>query len=301
MERVLRNTPSTLSVTFYANENPVDPDSNAVTVSAVKADGTSHIAPVAATRTGVGVYTYTLASQSALQELTFSWTGLISGQSTTLTTTVEIVGGFLFTAAELRAYDTSLTAIKYPYNRLAEARMFVENEFERICSRAFVPRFGRETLTGDGTDQLWLDMPDVHRVTKLTVDGTDRLADWVTSNKIKVDKDATNLLFMDDGTTFPELSDIVIEYEHGMKKVPFAIFDKSRVRARYYLTSRNTRIDERVSVINADGFGRFNLATPGMEMGFGRYVRSGMGVWYTGMPEVDVVLKDFIYEAAGVG
>jgi len=86
-----------------------------------------------------------------------------------------------------------------------------------------------------------------------------------------------------------------------MKKVPFAIFDKSRVRARYYLTSRNTRIDERVSVINADGFGRFNLATPGMEMGFGRYVRSGMGVWYTGMPEVDVVLKDFIYEAAGVG
>jgi hypothetical protein len=301
MERIQRNTPSTLSVTFYANESPVDPDGNAVTVSAVKADGTSHIAPVAATRTGVGVYTYPMASQVNLQFLTFTWTGLISGVSTSLYTEAEIVGGFYWTVAQLRDYDSSLTLAKYSYAKMVEARMDVEHEFERICNRAFVPRFGRETLTGDGTNQLWLVKPDVHRITKLTVDGTDKLADWVTSNLIRVDKDATNMLYFEEDTgEFTEQSDIVIEYEHGMKSVPFPIFDKSRIRARAYLTGKNARIDERVSVVNADGFGRFNLATPGMEMGFGRYVRSGLGVWYTGMPEVDVVLKDFIYEPAGV-
>lgn len=301
MERVQRNTPSTLSVTFYANESPVDPDGNSVTVSAVKADGTSHTGSVAATRTGVGVYTYALPSQSALQNLTFSWVGLIGGVSTTLVTEVEIVGGFFWTVAQLRDYDSSLTVGKYSYAKVVEARMDVEHEFERICNRAFVPRFWRETLNGDGTEQLWLAKPDVRTITKLTVDGVDKLASWVTSNLVKVDKDATNMLFFEeDQGWWPEQSDIVIEYEFGMKSVPFPIFDKSRIRARAYLTGKNARLDERVSVVNADGFGRYNLATPGMEMGFGRYVRSGLGVWYTGMPEVDVVLKDFIYEPAGV-
>jgi len=301
MERVQRNTPSTLSVTFYANESPVDPDGQAVTVSAVKADGTVHTSSTAATRTGVGVYTYALPSQSALQYLTFSWNGLIGGVSTTLQTEVEIVGGFLFTIAQLRAYDSSLTVGKYPYIKMVEARMSVENEFERICNRAFVPRFQRETLNGDGTEHLWLEKPDVRAITKLTVDGVDKLAAWVTAGLLRVDKDATNLLFFEEGTGwFPEWSDIVIEYEHGMKHVPFPIYDKSQQRARGYLTSKNARIDERVSVVNAEGFGRFNLATPGMEMGFGRYVRAGKGVYYTGIPEIDAVLKDFIYESAGV-
>jgi hypothetical protein len=300
MERVQRNTPSTLSVTFFANETPVDPDGNSVTVSATKADGTTHISPVAATRTGAGVYTYALAAQAALQQLKFSWTGAISGQSVTLTTEVEIVGGFYFTVAQLRAYDSSLSLSKYSYDQVVEARMSAESEFERICKRAFVPRFGRETLTGDGTEQLWLDRPDITSITKLTVDGVDKLASWVTSGRVKVDRDATNMLFFDDGGVWYDLSDIVIEYEHGMKSIPFQIYDKSRQRARHFLTSKNARIDERVSVINAEGFGRFNLATPGMEMGFGRYVRAGKGDWYTGVPEIDVVLKDYIYESAGI-
>lgn len=302
MERILRNTPSTLSVTFYANETPVDPDGQSVTVSAVKADGTSHIAPTAATRTGVGVYTYNLTAQSALQFLTFSWTGTISGVSTALQTEVEIVGNFFWSVAQLRDFDSTLTAAKYPYAKVVEARLYVEMEFERICQRSFTPRFARETLTGDGTHQLWLKHPDIHNVTKLTVDGVDRVADWVTSNKLKVDRDASEMLFFEDssGLSFPPDSDIVIEYEYGYKNVPFPIFDKSRTRARAFLNMRNARVDERVSVINAEGFGRFNLATPGMEMGFGRYVRSGLGIWYTGMPEVDVVLKDYVYESAGI-
>lgn len=297
MERVLRNTPSTLSVTFYSNETPADPDANAVTFTARKADGTIAYTG-SATRTGVGVYTWLFAAQAFLMNYTLSWVGNFGGVPVTITTELEIVGGNYFTVAEMRAYDSVLNSVAYPYDEVVYQRQQVEAEFERICGRAFVPRFARETLTGDGSNELWLDNPEVTDILTLTIAGVNYIS---YESSLRVSRDHSKMIYFTEmsGLTFLEDEDIVIEYEYGMKKVPPQISDKAKKRTRGLLMGKNARIDDRISVIDGD-FGRFNMATPGMDMGFGRYVRSSMGVWHTGIPDVDVVLEDYIYEPQGV-
>jgi len=292
IDRVQRNTPATLQVSFYVDEALTDPDGNAATFTAVKADGTTHTATTAATRQSQGKYSFNLPSQSALQNLTCTWAGTFSGAAVSIVTFVEIVGSFLFSVAEMRAYDAVLTdTSKYPYDTIISKRMQVEQEFESICKRAFVTRFDRETFEGDGSTVLWVSNPDVTNVTKLTIDGVDYMS-YVTAGSLRVDRYNSKLLYWTDrsGLFFIEGAPIVIEYEYGMKPTPWDISEKAKKRARGFLTSKNTRIDERATVINAD-FGRINLATPGMDMGFGRYVRSGLGVWHTGVPDIDVVLE----------
>lgn len=300
-DRILRNTPATLTVTFYADETAVDPDGNAATFTAVKADGTTHTATTAATRITTGKYSFALPGQSALNELTCTWTGLFGGVSGSIVTMVEIVGGFYVTVAEVRAYDNSITAVKFPYDSVTDARRATEEEFERVCGQAFVKRFNREVLSGDDTNELWLTWPWVSTITKLTFDGTDVLSSYLPY--IRVSSDNSKMIFFTEGSglTWPSDTDIVIEYEHGRKATPFEIANVAKKRIRDRLLWKNARIDDRVAVIQGDNqFGRFNLATPGMDMGFGRYTRASMGVWHLGVPAIDIVLDDFIYEPKGV-
>jgi hypothetical protein len=301
IERVLRNNPSTLTAFFYNGDTLTDPDGQAVTFTALKADGTTHTATTAATRVSVGKYTFSLPSQSALQELSCEFVGLMSGQATTVPVSVEIVGGFIFTIADFRTYEPLFTEnpATYTFDKLADARHATEQEFERICNRAFVPRFGRYEDLGDGTNEIWTEHQDVHNITKLTIDGVDKMS-YQTDGLIRVDRNNTKLLFLRRGLFFPQDSEIVIEYEHGFKTTPFPIYDKGKKRARMHALGQVTRVDDRVTVISDRDGGRYNLATPGMDMGFGRYVRSSMGVWHLGVPDIDVVLQDYIAEPQGV-
>lgn len=298
IQKVQRNAPATLTAYFYSGETLTDPDANDVDISIVNADGSVHTAATPATRVSTGKYTFTLPAQSALQNLTASWAGLMSAVPVTVTTYVEVVGSFYFDIAELRAYDNVLSnVVKFPTQRLIDVRDEVEAEFESICDRGFVSRFDRQVLTGDGTNELWLENPDITNVTKLLVDG----ADWAAYiSDLRVDVLNSKMVFFRrrSGRVFTEDADVVIEYEYGMKPTPLTIHDKALKRARGLLTSKNARIDERATVINAD-FGRVNLATPGMDMGFGRYVRSGLGVWHTGIPDIDVALERLRFKDGG--
>lgn len=300
MDQILRSTPSTLSVTFTVNETPTDPDGNAATFTAKKPDG-SVAYTGAATRTGVGVFTWPFVSQSALMRFTNYWSANFSAQPVTIKTGLEIVGDFFFTVSQLRGYDAALNAVKYPYSDVLDSRQSVEKEFERVCKRAFVRRYERETLTGDYTNELWLLHPDVGDVTSLTFDGDDVLSDYLPYIRVSNENSKMIYFTVESGLVWPGDTDIVVEYEHGFADVPYQIHDKAMKRARGLLLGKNARIEDRVSVIQGgEQFGRFNIATPGMDMGFGRYVRSSMGVWHTGIPDVDVVLEDFIYEPEGV-
>ena len=280
VERILRNTPATLTVTFYTDEVTTDAD-GAVTVTVKRADG-STLSTGSATHVGAvnsGKYAYSLAAQGNLNNLTVDWAGVFSGAASTITTFAEIVGGHYFTIAELRGWDIVLAdTVKYPLAKMQEARDATEVEFERICHRAFVPRFAREIIEGDGADRIWLSYPEASKI--LTVNGL-----TVVSTDYRRDG-MRQLLWPNNVFVNGDL--YTIEYEYGLQPTPLDIKRAALRRARGRLVGERSRIDERATVMQIPDFGTFNLATPG---------KAGS---YTGIPDIDVVLEAYMLGNVGV-
>ncbi len=286
IERILRSTPSTLSVTFYGDSAPTDAD-GAVTVTITKPDGTALVTGAATTHGTIGKYTYTLAPQSNLRRLRFDWSGTFGGIATTVTTYAEIVGGFYFTLYEARNFDSVIAGdtVKYPDEKLEEARLFVETEFERICQRAFVPRGAYEQITlDDNTYTLYLENPEITSITSITVEGVSWMA-----YPFKLDGSRT--VRITDGQYFPYspygAANIKIEYEYGQPAVPPDIKRAALKRMRSIVIGQTGRIDERATFMTLPDMGSFTLATPGL--------RGSL----TGLPEVDKTLTDWMW-AGGI-
>src|SRR5512143_2294254 len=98
VERILRGTPATLTVTFYGDETAVDADGT-VTCTIVDDAGTAVDSGNATNEDGIGVYSFDLSAQSDVNLLTATWAGTFSGEATSIVTQAEIVGGFYFTLA----------------------------------------------------------------------------------------------------------------------------------------------------------------------------------------------------------
>lgn len=280
MDKVLRNTAATITVTFYNGVSAAEAD-GAVTVTAKKADGTTLFTTSATNDPAVGVYSVVLPPQAQLNIITLVWAGTFTGTPITIESVVEIVGGFYFSIAELRAYDTALlNTTKYPTQALVDARAYVEAEFEDICERAFVPRFHSESgLVADRDSGLiWTEMPEVINILTLKVNGVDQIG-WVNSNYFKRDKySARALVPSDDARATMYATDITAEYEYGMTRVPLPIKQKALKRAKQILMGQNSTMDERATTMLIPDVGTVNLATPGLRGS------------ETGVPDIDVVL-----------
>jgi hypothetical protein len=275
MNRIVRGSPGTVTLAYEVDDAPKDMDAPpAVTVT--RANGTQ-LATGTATRTGVGAYTYTIAAQSELSALTVEWVGLLDGWMTVSATTyAEIVGAEYFSIGELRNSDSVLlNTTKYPNAKLIQARLSVESDFEGFCNRAFVPRYYRETIIGDGKDTLWLTQPEPLRLVSLVVNGED----WSAKTYTRPD-DNLHVIRLDDGC-WPAAGRIVIEYEYGPEATPVRVKNAAMKLAKYRLVSDQSRIDERATTMNVPDFGNFVLSTPGF--------RDAL----TGIPDVDVVLWDY--------
>lgn len=282
MIRIVRGSPATLYATFYVDEAPADVDGQAATVTVTLGNG-SQLVSTAATRVSEGVYSYALPPMAELATLRAVWTGLRSGVAVSTTTYAEVVGAEYFALGELRNFDSVLlNTTKYPNSKLIQARLFVANEFEGICGRAFVPRYAREVLYGDGhlSDRsygtLWLSYPQLQRIISITVNGED----WADKS-FSVPDDNLRVLNVTNAS-WPRGSQVIIEYEYGMPEPPIRIKEAAMKRAKYKLVADLSRIDERATTMNIPDFGNFILATPGMRGS------------KTGIPEVDVVLEDYV-------
>lgn len=292
IERVMRGTPTSVTVVFRGDEEPLDAD-GAVTVEIRRADGTTLLSTTAVPGDpGSGQYTVVIPAQTDLNILEVVWTGEFSGNEASLVSYVEIVGSFLFTVSELRHFDQTLkNADRFPTEALEEKRTLVEEEFEDICSRSFIPRFHREEFTKlSGEAYLSLRKAEPIDITKLTVDGEDRL-DWVTGGLIRTDRDDPKVLnlFGPAQAITRTRAAVVIEYEYGMRKVPPLIKDAGMKRARGLLLGQNATIDERATVMAIPEFGTFNLATPGQKGS------------YTGIPAIDAILDRYMLGIGGAG
>jgi hypothetical protein len=201
MDRVLQATPATITETWSQSDGTIiDPGVVAVTVFAD--DGTT-LASGTASGTGAAARGFSLdvGDTALLDRLRVVWTS----SAGTLTSIVEVVGGFLITTGQLRALLPDETA--HPDDRLREARIYAETELERALGFALVPRYTKQAMTVRRSSRLRL-RPYVRTVRSATVGGTPLGA-----------SDLSALVFEPGGYVnnyYWWTGAVVVAYEHGL-------------------------------------------------------------------------------------
>lgn len=273
--RVLRTATTTLTQEVRVDEVLTNASAG-MQVTVRRLDGTTVYGPTAANNPSTGIYTYDLAGQTNLDHFDVSWVGTVGGGTITLTNRVEVVGGFFFGLSEARSSDASLTSTtQYTTAMLAQKRTEVEMEAERICGWAFVPRFTRTTVSGDGSNVLMLPIQRLRTLRALTTRSWPNAAVAVTPlTDIAVEPGGQIVRY--DGGIFPcGVANITVEVEHGWDYPPEEIRDKGMYRLRSLLNLTRIGVPDRVSTYTTSDGATYNLTLPSRGS--------------TGIPEVDAV------------
>ena len=273
MERTLRGTSATISVTFYVDGVATDPGPDAATVEVLRDAGTQLVAPTPATEAGPGKFTFALTPihQAQLDLLKARWTATVAGQPQTVETEIEVVGGFHFSLAFARKLSPLDDDAAYPTPDLVEARTMAEQALEDECGVAFVPRYAKETLYGDGGRILRLGRVRVTKLQSVLVDGTALTSQELAALRLG----SLGRITRDTGWTRGARIDVF--YEHGSPRAPSRVARASRLLAKSWLVERIH--DERATVIESEGGGRTVFASA-RDQPFD-------------LPEVNAVVRDF--------
>jgi hypothetical protein len=253
MQRILRSTVATLTVTFEVDGVATDPVPADCTVEIVRDDGTVLVASTPAQYGTTGQFSYTLGilETADLDILTANWTSALG----VLTTTVEVVGGFLFTLSEARQTAPLDNLVRYPTSQLVQMRTLVEQALEDACGVAFVPRYARETrLNGQGGGIITTKWAHVTAIRSATIDGT-----LLTAGEL-ADINPTNVgLYKPSGWALG-YGNVEVAYEHGdphaRERVSRAVI---RLAKRWLVEGP---VDDRATSFSNDD-GTYSLVTPG--------------------------------------
>jgi hypothetical protein len=205
---------------------------------------------------------------------TVEWDG---GDDATDTEVIEVTGGRLFLVSELRSADADVTVAAYPSLKVMQTRTDVEDEFECITGRSFVPVTRRVRVDVDtDRDAIWLGRFDM-----LT------LVSFVDSD----DTDCAEDVDLDDNGVLSGLSSLtagryVATVRYGLTYVPGDVKRAAMLRARTLLFSATSGIPDRATSFSVAEGGTYTLAT------------AGVGRWKTGIPDVDAVLERYTYDIA---
>jgi hypothetical protein len=270
--RVLRTAKATLSRTFYLDEVGT-PATGAVSVSVTRLDGTI-VQSVSATGPDAGnAYSFTFQGSDVLDELVLTWSATIGGDAVVLDSDViEVAGGFYFGLAEARAIDSALANVtKYPTALLVDARVATEDECELITGQAWVPRFCRETLSGDGSGRLRASHTMIRAVRAITVNGSA----W--SGAAALGFSDTGMIYSDSGSFAPSRMqgsrNVVVEYEHGHDRPRPDILRGAKIRFKSIALSGKSALPDRAERLVTVDAGTVFLASPAVDK--------------VGIPEVD--------------
>ncbi len=269
--------------TFQTDGVAADPSPDTATVAITRADGTVLVASTPATEAGTGVVTYTLtpAQTTLLDTLTVTWTATFGGQPNAFVTTVEIVGGTLFTVAQAKAIQGMTTQTTAA---ITEARTLVETALEGALRYSLVPRYHEETFSGERNHALWSRAPLVGNVPgsnipfatsirSVSINGT------ALSSPTDVLPHATGFYY---SSGWPSgYSNIVVRYDHGAKYLLPEATRVALILTKSWLGGQNRPIDDRAITFNATEGGTYSLAVPG---------RNGSSF---GHPDVDVVVDRY--------
>jgi hypothetical protein len=280
--RVQKTTQLTMSHTFIVDDVATDA-AGAVTVNVKRWDGTVVQTGTASHTSGnVGQYDFVVTGGSAgttaqLDALTVEWTGTIGGAAVTVADDIEVVGGFWFGIAQLRArHKVFANASTYPGSALADSRIIVENEGERITRQAWVPRFAVETLSGGlGNPFLGLRWPTIRKIRSVKVGGVA----WAQADVDTIGWDESGLIYRGQAlVAWPVgVRNIVIEYEHGNDRAPLDLADAAMLRMRTVVPRPTSPIPDRAQSYSTEEGGVYALARADEE--------------HTGIPDVDAVYR----------
>jgi hypothetical protein len=292
--RVVKTAAATLTRSIYVDETATDAG-GVVTVEVTRLDGTVVTSGTATDAAGTGNYSFILpggptsptSATWQLDHLNVAWTGSFGGATVTLTDRVEVVGGFLFGLAEARSSDASLADQgRYSTQTLADKRVEVEQECERICGWAFVPRFNRVVLRGDGSDVITLPHQKIRRLRAVTTRVIAGEAYTAVAALTDLAVTEGGIITRYDGGVFPYgTGSTIVEYEHGWDYPPEDLKEAAMYRLRSRLNMTRSGIPDRASFYSTADGASYRLTLPGPDS--------------TGIPEVDAIYQS--YKAAPVG
>ena len=290
-QRLLRGAAATLSVTVRDQDGGATDSVGTVTCRVQKADGTDVLAAGSSTTNPTGTGTYarslTAAQTATLETLLVTWTD--GGDSSTTLTTAEVVGGYYFSVAEARAADSSLfRPEKADDTRMLDLRRQVEDEFERICNVAFVPRYRRVRVDGTGTACLVVPDTMIRTVRSVREYVTATAYDTYTAAEIAaIPTSRTGELVRTDGDVWAYgYQNIVIEYEHGFDRPPEPIRQAALRRVGQMLGEAKSAIPANTISFTPDNGVTYRMSTP-------NYTR-------TGDVMIDAVLARHSYAIPGM-
>lgn len=259
-QRVLRGVPATLSWQALDSDGSPAAPSGTVTVGVAGADGTVVLAAGTATTSSGDVRTVALtAAQTArLDHLTATWTTVGAGSQTT---TVDVVGGYFFTLAEAYAVE-GITPNRFDPGQIFAARAAIEEDWERICGRAFVPRYERETLDGFGDGMLLLRWASIRTIRSVsTVSMTGVVTAYTADQMSRLRWTAAGVLT--SGTAFLHTpQSVIVEYEHGLDRLPASLKAWALRHLRAKLTGPTGAIPDRAERYTSPDGAWMALAQP---------------------------------------
>lgn len=229
-----------------AEGEPADITGNTVDVVIADADGSVLQASTAATidsDSDSGRATVALAATHTARPrwITATWT---RDDGAIQTTSHELVGGVFFTLAQARSERGAMgSATKYTASRIQTARTEAERECEEICGVAFVPRYARVRLDGNGRQRLTVPHRRIRQVLSVVDDEDDT---W-TAAQIAAVRPQDGFLDLDDDIWPCGTANLVVEYLHGWDRPPADMLGAHLRRAKY-------AIDEAVSTLPVGAF-----------------------------------------------
>ncbi len=144
--------PYTLTKTWEVDGTATDV--GAVTIGIVDGNGDTVVSSgTSTTNNADGTYTYSLADQANVDQLTVTWTR--SGTGADLSEQLELVGSWLFTESQLRAHDdAAITASDYTDDQVADTHLRVVDYLEHQTGQSFIRRYNRVVIPGSGRNTI---------------------------------------------------------------------------------------------------------------------------------------------------
>jgi hypothetical protein len=275
--QVLVNSGESLHVSWYIDGVLTDPDGTATTVTITKdSDGSAIVTGGVASQAGQGVYLYSLQPQARLDRLTVVWSATFNGLAQSVTTYVDIVGGYYVSLNELANMKNLSDSSKFTPAKLIDARLWFEAKFERYTGRAFVPRYKKLVMWGTGSSAMQL--PDENIRTLRGVQfGTVNLSDAALAN-IALEASGRIQHFWplgvngpDDsfgiyGSSFPINARITIAYEYGTDFCPDDVRDVAKTAIYDHLLNDQSGRREYSAITD---LGIIRYSKPGPDRPFG--------------------------------
>lgn len=293
MDRLLRNAKGTIRLELRdENGDLQDPDGNAALVRVYDSAGAEMAgSPFTATRASQGIYDAALPAANAIMATldTYDavWSVTIATQATSFRTSFEVIGKFIFSLAELRAFDPDLASTtKFPFEKLSAAREVAEETIEKLCGVAFRPRGRRATLDGSGSATLLL--PDLYptKLVSASIDAGSGAVVMSAADLADVVVYSWGALARKTRGIWTEgARNVTVFYEYGLADPPEPVRRAAMMLARAALIPGAA--PDRATGVSSEA-GDFRLTTANRE-------------GPTGIPEVDAVIEQYSHPQTVIG